>query len=295
MLLSELVAARSPQLAIARDRHKVRLVRHKAQDHDLSQLYEAGELEIYQSYVSKPWFHKSEYVISFIGIHGKYAKLIGIFKVGRILRSDEKDFLKPLSSGSRLLFEACRWAKFLYQLRRIKGKAGLDDLRDRLVIDWGGSAISWCQKFHRQDKEIWEIQPPKSTARHPFRGYYNVCLPYSELKKIVTNRSNREWHDALSEVAGIYLILDTQTGKQYIGSAYGRKGILGRWQAYTRNPHGGNKLLKNLLSRHPGRQNKFQFSLLKTLEKDLTQVEVIEYERFFKQKLGSRASRLNLN
>jgi hypothetical protein len=56
--------------------------------------------------------------------------------------------------------------------------------------------------------------PPKSTARHPFRGYYNVCLPYSELKKIVTNRSNREWHDALSEVAGIYLILDTQTGKQ---------------------------------------------------------------------------------
>jgi hypothetical protein len=245
--------------------------------------------------MSKPRFHKAEFVISFIGIHEKYARFVGIYRVGHFLQSNQKGFLKPLSGASDLLSEACRGAKFLYQLTRMGGKAGFEDLRDRLVIDWGGSAISWCQKFHRQDKEIWEIQPPKSAAAHPFRGYYNICLPYSELKKIVTHRSNREWHDALSEVAGVYLILDTESGNQYIGSAYGRKGILGRWQAYARNPHGGSKKLKNLLSKHSGRQNKFQFSILKTLEKDLPQVEVIECERFFKQKLGSRAFGLNCN
>jgi GIY-YIG catalytic domain len=295
MLLSEIIAARNSELVSARETHAIRLVRHKDRRTDLNQLYAEGKLEIYQSYMSKPWFHRAKYVISFLGLHGRHAKFIGVFEVGKILNSNESGFSKALSGSSELLRKACHGAKFHYQLSRIKGRAGLDDLRDRLVIDWGGSAISWCQKFHGQDKEIWEIRPPISHAQHPFQGYYNVCLPYSELRQIVTNRSNREWHDALSEVAGVYLILDTESGKQYVGSAYGRRGILGRWQAYARNPHGGNKQLKTLLSKHPGRQNKFQFALLKTLEKDLTKFEVIEYERFFKQKLGSKVSGLNSN
>jgi hypothetical protein len=295
MFLSEIIAARNPDVANARQNHAVRLVRHKSRKDDVYQLYEQDELEIYQSYMAKPWFHKSKYVISFLGIHGRYARFVGIYKIGTVLRSDQEGFSGLLKGRSDLLLEACRGAKFLYELTRVTGAEGLEELRERLVIDWGASAISWCQKFHRQDKEIWEIQPPRSSPQYPFRGYYNTCLPYSEMREIVSNRGNREWQHALSEVAGIYLILDTESGNQYIGSAYGQKGVLGRWQTYARNPDGNNKRLKELLSKHPGRENKFQFSLLKTLEKDLTPVEVIEHELFFKKKLGSRAFGLNSN
>jgi hypothetical protein len=295
MMLSEIIAIRNPKIAIARNNQAVKLVRHKKRNCALYQLYEEGELETYQRYMTMPTFHSTAYVISFIGIHGSLAKFVGIYKVGKFIKSDQKGFSKPLLGRSQLLNELCAKTKFLYHLHRIGGRPGLADLRDRLVIDWGPSAIQWCQRFHRQDKEVWEIQPRKSPAAHPFQGYYNVCLTYRELKSIVRNRGNREWHDALSEVAGIYLILDTQSGRQYIGSAYGRRGVLGRWQSYARNPHGNNEQLKRLLLRHPGRENKFQFSLLKTLEKDLPPIEVIGYEHFYKRKLGSKAFGLNGN
>jgi len=36
----------------------------------------------------------------------------------------------------------------------------------------------------------------------------------------------------LASVAGVYLILDTETGYQYIGAATGKDGIWGRWSKY---------------------------------------------------------------
>ena len=44
----------------------------------------------------------------------------------------------------------------------------------------------------------------------------------------------------------VYLIVDTKTGKKYVGSAYGDNMLLGRWRNYIANGHGGNKLLKSL-------------------------------------------------
>ncbi|MCK5407604.1 MAG: GIY-YIG nuclease family protein [Candidatus Krumholzibacteria bacterium] len=99
----------------------------------------------------------------------------------------------------------------------------------------------------------------------------------------------------LSAVCGVYLIVDQNTGKQYVGSAYGEKGILGRWTNYAKTGHGGNNQLKKLMEWDPMYAENFNFTILRTLSKTLTQAEIIDYERLYKSKLGTRAFGLNSN
>lgn len=136
---------------------------------------------------------------------------------------------------------------------------------------------------------------PKGFTR-PFPGYLDFVLPHQELVQIVSNpESNTEWHAALNSVAGIYLIVQSTTGAQYVGSAYGPKGILGRWETYTVNGHGGNERLWELHSADPHVHREFRYSVLRTLPKSLTAKEVMGYESFYKNKLGTRAFSLNAN
>ena len=113
-----------------------------------------------------------------------------------------------------------------------------------MIIDWK-VAINWCQDLSA--KEVVEILPKGYV--NDFPGFDDVILEYIELKKIVDNKdAHREWHRMLSSVAGIYLILDTSTGLQYVGSASGKEGILGRWKQYAKDGHGSNKLLLEVLA-----------------------------------------------
>ena len=100
----------------------------------------------------------------------------------------------------------------------------------------------------------------------------------------------------LSATKGVYLISDTKTGKQYVGSAYGVDGIWGRWSDYVNtNGHGGNKLLKELVSSDKDYANNFRFSILMLLPSSVTDKEAIEKEQLFKKKLGTYAFGLNKN
>ena len=38
------------------------------------------------------------------------------------------------------------------------------------------------------------------------------------------------WYTALSSVNAIYLISDLEDGQLYVGSAYNKDGLLGRWR-----------------------------------------------------------------
>jgi len=100
----------------------------------------------------------------------------------------------------------------------------------------------------------------------------------------------------LGAVKRIYLILDKLTGNKYIGSAYRENGILGRWQEYVNtNGHGNNKRLKELIEKDKNYARNFQFTILMTLPKTMTSLEVIKREQLFKKKLGSRLFGLNEN
>lgn len=178
---------------------------------------------------------------------------------------------------------------FYYDLIRDNSLA---DLEDRLVIDWGGSTVTWCQS--KLDKDIVEIFPKGFTKTFP--GYDNVVLMFDELQKVVKNPdANKQWKMMLSNVYGIYLIQDTTNGQQYIGSAYGKEGIWGRWSNYIQTKHGENKLLIELLNNDPERYKKFQFSILNVLPNSSLHDQVIQLEQITKEKLGTRAFGLNSN
>ena len=162
------------------------------------------------------------------------------------------------------------------------------------MIEWGSSAINWHQCLDLHDKEVVEILPVGFVKTFP--GFTEFTLSYGELKQVISNPdANKLWHTLLSAVAGIYLITDLITGEQYVGSAYGQGGILGRWKSYTATGHGGNKKLKELLKDDAGRIHNLQFSVLATMNRAATKNEAIALENSWKEKLGSRAHGLNAN
>ena len=83
----------------------------------------------------------------------------------------------------------------------------------------------------------------KRVALTDFLGFDSVNIDYKTLKYIISDQI-LSWKSALSNAKGIYLIVDTKTGKQYVGSAYGDDCIWQRWASYAQNGHGGNIELK---------------------------------------------------
>lgn len=268
---------------------KVKLVRHQDPRYDIPMLYRKGFLGFYQSVQSKNVFGNCEYIMSFIGDEGTKATYIGTYKkrLSKML-----DISKVPEDYPYKLEEDFNENLFYYEFEKIDL---LSDLIDRLVIEWGKSTRSWYQWLSEdKDKSIVEILPEGYTRDFP--GFDELLLSYNELEKIVKNKdANRIWHTMLGSVAGVYLIVDTTTGAQYVGSAYGEEGILGRWKTYVGNKHGGNKILIDLLNEFPSRYLDFQFTILQTLPRSMNKDLVIRKEQVYKTKLGTRAYGLNGN
>jgi hypothetical protein len=187
----------------------------------------------------------------------------------------------------------CSDGCFFYDLRRVPG---FEDLEDRVVIDWGPGALAWHQRMDgsNKDKEVVEVYPPGFVMDWP--GYAHVLIAHAELKAIVEHASaNKKWQQSLSVVGGIYLILDTYDGRQYVGSACGADGIWGRWVNYAQTGHGGNIELQRILASDPRRVHGFRYSILQTLPGNTTKQDVLFHEALIKGKLGSRAFGLNAN
>jgi hypothetical protein len=262
---------------------KIKLVRHQDKRYDVRDLYRKGYFDIYQSYQGRHVF-ECEYVVSFVGWESSQARFVGVYRVKGSKPASEV----PLPAGFPYPDFVVDGSIF-YELEPV---AGFDDLKDRIVIDWGKSPLAWHQWL--TEKEVIEILPKGYIANFP--GYLDFVITYDELVGIINNpTAHKEWHLLLSAVAGVYLIVDSKTGLQYVGSAYGEDGILGRWAEYTRHPHGGNDKLKALIADDESYASNFRFTILHTLPKTLTKNEVIKYEVRYKEKLGTKAFGLNSN
>jgi hypothetical protein len=155
-----------------------------------------------------------------------------------------------------------------YELEEVKG---FEDLKDRVIIDWGSGALAWHQWL--TPKVVVELLPAGYVREFP--SYLDFILSFEELAAIVfAPDANREWHRMLTAVAGVYLITDLATGKQYVGSAHGAKGVLGRWESYVRTRHGGNSILRELVEADSDYVQNFQFTILRTLPLTLVRSEV---------------------
>jgi hypothetical protein len=120
-------------------------------------------------------------------------------------------------------------------------------------------------------------------ARRP--EWDEILLTWDQLHILPTT-----WRSALQEWRGIYYIFDGSDGKGYVGSAYGKDNLLGRWQNYAASGDGGNRLLQ------PRDPSHFQFSILERVSPDMKPEDVIKLESSWKDRLHTRAPHgLNAN
>lgn len=246
-----------------KDNRKTKIIRGVAYNESLYDIYRYKPklfLE-YQAEQAEDKFKGVEYIVSFLGEEGTKSRFLGVY---RIIETITNDSFSP----------------FYYKMIEVDG---FENLKERVIIDWGKGARSWCQGIHNE-KEIIEITPGFADA---FPGYPNVILKFYQLKEII-NKGYPEWKRMLSAVNCIYAILDNKTGKIYVGSTYNRQGIWGRWEVYVKtNGHGNNVSLKEMVESDPKYADNFIFSILHILPINISAEEAIKEEELFKNKLGA--------
>ena len=262
---------------------KVKLVRHEHAPYDMRQLHDEGHFEFYQRHQSEELFKGCDYVVALLGEGRTRARFVGVYKVGAV--EGPREWQAP----GGFPYPAMPVGQYRYELNQLEG---FDDLKDRLIVDWGAGTRQWHQWLKPgAPKEVVELLPAGYVREFP--GYDDFILTMSGLQKMVGNPTTyREWQRALSAVAGVYLVT-TKEGQQYVGSAAGTEGIWGRWKAYASDGHAGNTQLKTLLAERPGSAQGLSFTLLRILPRALSSAEVLKCEQLYKRKLGTRAYGLN--
>lgn len=173
-----------------------------------------------------------------------------------------------------------------YELDECQELAGFNN---RLVIEWGKSQNFFQSKV---DKEVWQILP--KGLESPFPGWQNVFISHTRLKAIIANRDgNLDWHQFLSEHDCVYVILDSKSGKLYVGAAYAdgenTSGLWGRWRGYARTGDNGNIGLVELTDLDINHSDYFKYSIHHVFPKGTkTRDEILQIESDLKQKLGAR-------
>lgn len=259
---------------------RIKLVRHTPNlGVTIRTLIHDGTFDLYQAeqVADVRPFDNCDVILSFLGIEGGMAEFHGAYQVQGSRPFSPKDLArlpdymaKPHTDGK---------ARIFYDLKELET---FRSLRGRVIVNWL-STRGWVQK---KDLDVYEILPPEEVI--PFLGFQNILLNWAQLKTIFsTPRANRDWKTALRSSAGIYRIVDHNSGKIYIGAAYGAQGIWGRWANYASTGHGGNKMLRDLDPSH------FQWSIVRTLSGSMSEREVIAVERIEMAKHGSRAIGLN--
>lgn len=269
------------------DPQDVKLIRHSLSDEKAVACNKVGMLFAYTRHQELNFSNGYHYWVTFISDGGTHVRLQACYRV--------KGFVPDTPDVCPAGLPEC-------EAREYQGNNAVFDLEyvnllkeyeGKLVIDWGKAAISWHQKG-TNEKPIVAIA---SKARRPFVGFERLILPFDELKEVVENEEKyASWHDAMKAVNAVYLIVDTKTGKQYVGSTYNSDGLWGRWAVYvSTGGHGNNKGLIEHLQSGEHSCHDLQFTVLQVLPKSFTDKQILDAEKLWKEKLLTREFGLNEN
>lgn len=228
-------------------------------------LYRRDLFDKYQSEQKKGTFDNTKYWVVFLGEKGTSCRFLGVYEITGRHQS-------PHNAEEEIL-DLRHLPEFQY-------------LEEKVIIDWGKSTVSWHQ-YYNNEKEVIRVEEgmAKADGTPVFKGYTEVLLDYSQLKKVL---QDPEWIAKLQAINCIYLIKDKSNGKEYVGSTYGSERIYGRWSQYGKTGHGGNVKLEEKIKTDPQYHHKnFQWTILQTLDSYITQQEAIERENLWKRKLLS--------
>lgn len=270
------------------------IIRHtfnKKDTRDIWDKYNRSNFKEYQSIQpSKNFFKNKKYILSFIADGKSHARFVGCYEildnyeVSKAKRKKDFPLQDYYDEPGNVYFETAL-------------SEYMNDMIDRLVIDWPG-AIGYVQYSEDalKKKQVVSIHPD---SKHVFPGYYRVAWDFQTMQEYVTNEEQyEEIANALKEVFAVYLVVDTKSGKYYVGSAYGKDGLFGRWKTYA-NTNGkggaskydsdGNVGIIEYLKDNSEAYLNFQYSILEIVHKtgnNAKDVEAtLEAEKIWKQKL----------
>lgn len=271
------------------DPKMVKLARHPLSDKRIKFCYDNGFFELYLRTQGKKMFKDGQYILNFVGTQGTTGRFEGCYLVKGV-RS-----MEGITLPESFPIKPEKPPVFYYNLEKTDI---MSDYVERLLIDWGKGARNWCHNG-TTEKEIIALMPHRNAQLvSKLTDFENMRLSFDELESIIAAPDfYSDWVGALSTTYAIYLITDTVSGKQYVGSAYGKNGLYGRWSEYVNTRHGGNKKIKELLKEDSERYHKFPFSILQILPKSLAvdNTSVIEIESLWKSKLNTIQFGLNDN
>lgn len=270
---------------------RIKLVRHSSDVQPDSLIYNKYKGSVYKLYrtdyaLFKEWQSEQsdskmknvDYLVVFLAEEGCECRFIGVYR----------NYGPKRVTGNGVSE---------YAIEEVEGFEGL---KDKVVIDWGKGTLSWMQNW-QSTKNVRRIDQVNTGDDIPyFIRYEDVILSFSQLQKVV---EDKEWKSKLESQNCVYMILDKETGKQYVGVTYKdmkpgiKNGILGRWTEYAKTGHGNNKLLVALLAEKGisyADQN-FQWTILETLPLNVTPKVAIDRESLYKKKFGTREHGYNEN
>jgi len=150
--------------------------------------------------------------------------------------------------------------------------------KGKLIVRWPTPDRNWHRWAHKPKNEMPVLAILEESALDAAMPEWDaIDLSWDELRVLPT-----PWKSKLSEWRGIYYIFDASARKGYVGAAYGKENLLGRWLNYAEHRHGGNRLLRQRDPRN------FRFTILQRVSPDMEPHDVIQLESSWKQRLHTR-------
>jgi hypothetical protein len=256
----------------------VRLARHRDRRLGAGQLYWAWRndrdaFEQYQSVQGRAIFPVGGLLASFVVTEARKTVFVGMYRVDGVGTC-------PPGTIDPLLHQDVS-GQIRYDLKLV---GALTDYQDMVVIDWGAGTRTWVQRAANQAKPVSEIARQYEPRFPGFRMFTRLV---DEIPALPNG-----WQQVLRSVKGIYLLVDVDSGQQYVGSAKGADSLLGRWLDYAAGGDGGDVALKAAAG---GGRRSYQVSVLEVVDENTPDDTIEQIESYWKNKLLSREFGLNRN
>jgi hypothetical protein len=256
------------------DPRTVVLVRHQDAARQLYKTWKdgGGVLEAYQAVQRSRVFKPGQLLASFVVTPDPESAtlFVGLYSVDDVGTADEGSVDPVFGNDVSGMFQ--------YVMTRDER---LSTYVGKLRIAWGAGTRAWHQLAANQNKQVTEIRTETDPA---FPGFENFVWDIEDVERL-----HASWVDTLRNVKGVYLLVDRESGEQYVGSALGRDSLWGRWRDYARNGHGGDKEL-----RERGRRL-YRVAILQAVPMISPDEDVLAAESRWKKKLMTKKFGLNAN
>jgi hypothetical protein len=272
------------------DVEQVIVLRHRAREPELNKVLPwlaAEKPDVFNAYQQtqgaklEKAMMSAHYVASFIGHEPGKALFVGLYSIGASKPLTCEEFWQVPAYVEMKKFGMLGFTGGDGRSSILWFDLALTDFynswKGKLIVRWPPPERSWWRRAHRNEIPVLAVLED-SALDAAMPDWDKISLTWEQLAVLPTR-----WKSALSQWRGVYYIFDVSDGKGYVGSAYGRANLLGRWQNYAASGHGGNRLLRQRDHRN------LRLSILQRVSPDMDENDVIRLEATWKERLHTHS------